>query len=75
MSEPRWTLEGYDTFSRESHRLPGSWATEAEALAAARARLGALERDQPTATSGGQQGVQDRVFVVRPDGSKYRVVP
>lgn len=36
-----------------------------------------LERTQPSEHSGGQypHGIQDRVFVERPDGSRYRVLP
>ncbi|MBI4021587.1 MAG: hypothetical protein HY369_05070 [Candidatus Aenigmarchaeota archaeon] len=73
MNRP-WTLEGYDTFSSEWYMLPGEYATEEAARAAATARLLELEETQPTRTSGGQAetGIQDRVYVVRPDGSKYR---
>jgi len=36
-----------------------------------------LERVQPSRRSGGQQlgGIQDQVYIVRPDGSTYRVLP
>lgn len=40
---------------------------------AARARLAELARSQPAASSGGQDGMQDRVDVVRPDGTSFRV--
>ena len=69
-----WTLEGYDTFSGEPYDLPGEFNTEAEAQVAAQKRLVELEETQPSAESGGQSshGIQDRVFIVRPDGTKYR---
>lgn len=69
-----WKLEGYDTFDGEPYPLDGVYGTEAAARRAAQDRLDMLERTQPTAASGGQAdlGIQDRVYVVRPDGTKYR---
>ncbi len=69
-----WRLEGYDTFDGAPYPLEGVYGTEAAARAAARGRLVYLETTQPTAASGGQGelGIQDRVYVVRPDGTKYR---
>jgi hypothetical protein len=69
-----WRLEGYDTFEGASYPLKGVYGTEAAAQAAARDRLAYLETTQPTASSGGQGrlGIQDRVYVVRPDGTRYR---
>jgi len=71
-----WRLQGHDTFAREDYPLEGDFACEADAMAGARARLAALELEQPSASSGGQamDGIQDRVFVIRPDGSTFRVV-
>jgi hypothetical protein len=71
----KWRLQGYDTFAREYYALAGEYANEAEAIAAAHRRLAEVEREQPSATSGGQNGIQDRVYVVRPDGSMFRVLP
>lgn len=72
-----WRLKGYDTFSMESYALPGEYSDESEARDAAHARLEELERTQPTSSSGGQDwhGIQDKVLVVRPDGSSYRYLP
>ena len=55
--------------------LDDLYETEDEAVAAARARLVELEREQPSVSSGGQGfgGIQDQVYVVRPDGSTFRV--
>jgi hypothetical protein len=73
----RWTLRGEDVFSSEYYHLPGRHWTEALARMAARRRLRYLERTQPSASSGGQKepGIQDRVFIVRPDKTCYRYVP
>jgi hypothetical protein len=70
-----WKLEGHDTFSREQYRLPGEYASEAQAQAAARERLKQFDRSQPAVMSGGQAGVQDGVYIVRPDGTSYPYVP
>ena len=74
MAEEYWRLEGFDTFAREPYPLPGRYGSREEAERAARERLEALERSQPSAQSGGQApgGIQDQVFVVAPDGSGYR---
>jgi hypothetical protein len=70
----KWRLEGFDTFEGEEYPLTGEHDTEELAQAAARGRLAELEKSQPSASSGGQglYGIQDRVFIIRPDGSKYR---
>lgn len=34
-----------------------------------------LEIVQPHAMSGGQSGIQDRVYVIRPDGTQYLYEP
>ena len=70
-----WKLQGYDTFSDEDYPLPGEYETEEQAIAAAEERLDHLETTQPSRTSGGQDGIQDRVYVIRPDGTRFRVWP
>ncbi len=67
-----WGLEGYDTFKEEFYPLDGRFSSEESARNAARERLKKLEKTQPTESTGGQDGVQDRVYIIRPDGSKYR---
>ena len=77
-----WKLEGYDTFAEEYYPLEGEYSSEKEAQRAAAKRLQELERTQPSRRpgglggSGGQGsfGIQDRVFVIRPDGSRYRYI-
>lgn len=69
-----WRLEGYDTFDRHYYPIPGHHASEAEAEEAARRRLAELETTQPASQSGGQGrfGIQDRVYIIAPDGSGRR---
>lgn len=69
--EGKWKLEGYDTFSDEPYALSGEYGSQEEAEAAAEKRLEELEETQPSESSGGQDGIQDGVYVIKPDGSKY----
>jgi hypothetical protein len=70
-----WRLKGLDTFAGDFYALTGEYPDEVAAVEAGRARLAKLERDQPSEQSGGQAegGIQDRVYVVCPDGSMYRL--
>jgi hypothetical protein len=70
-----WRLRGYDTFAVERYELPGRFFSVQAALRAARRQLVQLEKLQPTATSGGQDGIQDQVYLVRPDGTLLRCLP
>lgn len=70
-----WRLRGYDTLAGEWYPLPGLFITEGAAMRAARRHLARLERWQPGALSGGQAGVQDQVYIVRPDGTVRRCWP
>jgi hypothetical protein len=67
-----WKISGYDTFANEAYPLGGRYASQAAAERAARKRLGLFELMQPGDVSGGQAGIQDHVYVHRPDGSSYR---
>jgi len=69
-----WKLAGYDTFDGHFYKIEGTYNTEEEAVRAAQERLVELEELQPSEYSGGQSpfGIQDSVYVVRPDGSMYR---
>ena len=69
-----WRLRRWDEFEGKYYSLPGSYPTEEAAQQAARERLAELEKTQPSSKSGGQGffGIQDRVYIVRPDGSQYR---
>jgi hypothetical protein len=70
-----WKIEGYDTFSCESYALGGNYASGAAAEIAAWKRLRELEITQPHVNSGGQGGIQDRVYIICPDGTKYLYEP
>lgn len=72
--EKPWKLEGYDTFSEEWYPLSGEYSDEKDAIDAATKQLEDLEKIQPTETSGGQKlsGIQDRIYIIRPDGTRYR---
>ena len=77
MTGGNWAVDGYDTFESGPdayYRVKDGLASEEEALIAAAGYMKALEREQPSEQSGGQgsMGIQDRVFIVRPDGSRYR---
>jgi hypothetical protein len=69
-----WKLAGYDTFDGHFYKIEGTYGTEADAIKAAQERLVELDHLQPIECSGGQPpfGIQDMVYVVRPDGSMYR---
>ena len=64
----KWKLEGYDTFEGSYYPLEGEYDSEAQAEDAARSRLIHLEKTQPSSSSGGQGGIQDRVYIVNPEG-------
>jgi hypothetical protein len=71
-----WGVDGYDTFEGGDAYYPVSTglSSEDEALTTASAYMTELDQRQPPQQSGGQDamGIQDRVFIVRPDGSRYR---
>jgi hypothetical protein len=71
MATAQWRVIGWDTFAREDYPV-SAHATEEEAKEAARQFLRDIERHQPSASSGGQSGIQDRVYIVGPDGTRCR---
>ena len=75
--EQEWRLEGYDAFDEESYPISGGpWRTYETVRNAAMERLRELEERQPSSNSGGQGvfGIQDRVFIVHPNGRRERVM-
>jgi hypothetical protein len=68
----RWKLEAYDSFARESYSLPGEYESQDAAEKAAEERLRHIDVVQPAATS---KELQDRVYVVRQDGTAYLYDP
>ena len=71
----KWRLEGWDAFAGHSYPLPGAYSSEQKALRAARAQLSKIERQQPGESSGGQDGIQDQVYIISPNGKRTRVYP
>jgi hypothetical protein len=70
-NEKVWQLVGWDTFDCEAYPV-SRHATEKECRDAAREFLRALEIHQPSEQSGGQDGIQDHVFILGPTGEQYR---
>ena len=68
-----WWLEGWDTFGGHSYPIAGRYRTKDAAVRAAKRELAKLEKLQPSASSGGQDGIQDQVYVRGPDGESFRV--
>ncbi|HSX18155.1 MAG TPA: hypothetical protein VLE51_02255 [Candidatus Saccharimonadales bacterium] len=68
----KWHLEGYDTFSDESYTLAVNVDDEATARLLARAAMRSLEETQPSVSSGGQGGIQDKVYIIHPQGRTER---
>ncbi len=71
----KWTIEGWDTFSRHGYPIAGRHRSEDAARRAATRYLKKLERMQPSETSDGQEGIQDHVYIRGPDGQHIRVLP
>ena len=67
----------FNTYAGDWDPLPGCYLTEKAARQAASLQVQRLAILQPAATSGGQspEGIQDRVYVPGPDGSRYRYLP
>lgn len=68
-----WWVEGWDTFAGEAYRVSGNHRSKASATRAAHAYLRRLNRTQPVETSGGQDGIQDQVYVRGPGGESIRI--
>lgn len=68
----QWTVMGYDTFAGEWYPLASGLENEPAAQAAATKHLADLERLQPSDSSGGPSDIQDRVYIVGPDGVPVR---
>jgi hypothetical protein len=67
-----YRLKGYDPFSSDYYDIGAEFPTLQEAEAAARKELDELEVAQPSAQSGGQDGIQDRVYIIHPNGQYVR---
>lgn len=63
-------LQGEDTFSHEYYPLAIDIDDLPTASALKAARLKYLEETQPSSSSGGQGGIQDRVYIREPETTK-----
>ncbi len=68
-------IAGLGHVCRRSLPDSGSYRSRERAITAARRELRKIERLQPSETSGGQDGIQDQVHVIEPDGGSFRVWP
>lgn len=78
----KWRLAGFDTFAGEWYPIWNTdytslavFETEGEARKAAQEQLDELEKTQPSGSSGGQGGIQDRVYIIHPNGVMERIFP
>lgn len=71
-AEKPWGVIGLDVFSCEESPI-SSHANEPDAREAAKKCLDELELEQPAGQTGGQDDIQDRIFVVGPKGQRNRV--
>ncbi len=68
-----WKLIGHDTFDSGTYTIISA-DTEEEVLKKAKSEMADIKKLQPDESSGGQGfgGIQDRLYIVRPDGTRYR---
>lgn len=78
----RWSVHGYDTFSSHPYNFldcpEEGFGSEDKALVFARTQFAKIQRDQPPEEAGDcwdEGSIQDRVVIVRPDGSEYYYEP
>lgn len=70
----KYRVEGKDGFDVDADYYSISEHEDfAEARAVALQYLAQLDKEQPNA--GGQAGIQDRVYIVHPDGKRERIMP
>lgn len=62
----KYHLDGYDTFDGSKYPLARNIDDLPTAQMLVEARLRQLEITQPTTSSGGQNGIQDRVILISP---------
>jgi len=70
---PIFRLEGHDTFDNERYPIRGEHIGLDAALRAAKRRCRSVERRQPSASSGGPNGIQDLTFIIHPNGALQEV--
>ncbi len=70
---PTWRLQDVDQFDGTVYRIRGTFLSLEEAYSAARRLCQKIERTQPTRSSGDQQGIQNIILIVCPNGSRVHV--
>ena len=77
MSLQTWKVYGFDAFEGgpDAWYELGSYSTYEKALDHAKKKRDELEKTQPSASSGGSGfgGIQDRVYVIHPNGRREQV--
>lgn len=66
-----WKLKGRDKFTGKFYDIFDSYPNEQSAIEMARERRADFGLTQPSSGSQGRKGVQDKVYIVRPDGTQY----
>lgn len=76
-NQGKWRIKGKDTFENEFYSIAGEYDTEELALAAAKTQWDEIQKSQPIEDAGDPEfdGIQGRVWIVRPDGNKYNFHP
>lgn len=77
MIDKKWRIKRCDPLEKgkEFPESKDQYDDEKQAEEAAQKLLQKIEREQPTSESGGQNGVQDRVYIISPEGLKKQVSP
>ena len=72
-----WRVLGFDAFDEEYYPLSGDFETEDGAKKLASEKFDQINLSQPDEQSSGQDddGIQDRLFIEKPDGSLIRFLP
>jgi hypothetical protein len=71
--EKTWKVLIYDTFEGEWYNI-SQHASEEEAFATASDHAIKTEQLQPSSSSGGQLGIQDKTYVETPDGKLIHII-
>ncbi|MBI5821214.1 MAG: hypothetical protein HZA88_19765 [Verrucomicrobia bacterium] len=72
--KPQFEVVGYDTFSGEYYHVSRHFFLWTARIAG-RLCLWKIRRMQPDKTTGGQAGIQDKVFIMIPKGEMINVRP
>lgn len=65
----KYHLDSHDTFAGEDHPLARDIDDLATAELLRDTRMRELKESQPSSMSGGQSGIQNRVYIIRPESN------